>query len=67
MLRQPLEQQREAVFQAKIFAVAGGVLADESDLADALRASRSASATTDSNRRERNFPRSCGMMQKLQG
>ena len=27
----------EAVFEAEVFAVAGGVLADEGDLADALR------------------------------
>ena len=32
-----------------------------------LRASRSASAITDSKRRERNCPRSCGMMQNVQG
>ncbi len=33
--RQPFEQQRQAVFQAEVFAVAGGVLADERDLAHA--------------------------------
>ena len=32
-LRQPLQQQSKAVFQAKIFAVTSGVLADERDLA----------------------------------
>ena len=32
-----VEQLREAVFEAEVFAVAGGVLADEGDLANALR------------------------------
>ena len=31
MLGERFEQRSEAVFQAKVFAVAGGVLADESD------------------------------------
>ena len=35
-LRQPFEQQREAVLQAEVFAVAGGVLPDERDFAHAL-------------------------------
>ena len=35
-LRQPLQQQRQAVFQAEVFAVAGGVLPDEGDFANAL-------------------------------
>ncbi len=65
--RELLQQQRQAVFQAKIFAITGGVLANQRDLAHSASASRSASATTDSKRRERNLPRSCGMMQKLQG
>ena len=67
-LRQPLQQQRQAVFQAEVFAVAGGVLSDERDLANALLGqAAAASAMTDSKRRERNLPRSCGMMQNEQG
>ena len=51
-LREPLEQQREAVLQAEVFAVAGGVLADERDFAHALlRRGAAASAMTDSKRR----------------
>ena len=62
-----VEQRGEAVGHAEVFAVAGGVLADEGDLADALRERFSASVMTDDMRRERNLPRSCGMMQKAQG
>ena len=51
----------------QVFAVAGGVLADEGDFADALRDEDLASATMEAMGRERNLPRSCGMMQKLQG
>ncbi len=61
------EQQGQAIFQAEVFAVAGGVLADERDFADADCARRSASAMTDSKRRERNCPRNCGIMQNVQG
>ena len=35
-LRQPLQQQRQPIFQAEVFAVAGGVLPDQRDLAHAL-------------------------------
>ena len=35
-LREGFEEGCEAVFQAQVFAVAGGVLADEGDFADTL-------------------------------
>ena len=35
-LRQTLQQQRQAILQAEVFAVAGRVLPDERDFADAL-------------------------------
>src|ERR1019366_5721402 len=35
-LRQPLQQQRQPVFQTQIFSVAGGILPDQRDLAHAL-------------------------------
>src|SRR5215469_16369563 len=66
-LCQTFEEERQPVFQTQVFSVAGGVLADESNFANAPAARRSASATTDSKWRERNLPRSCGMMQKPQG
>ncbi len=54
-----VEEGGEAVSKAEVFAVAGGVLADEGDLADAPRAMRfSASAMMEDMRRERNLPRS---------
>jgi GGDEF domain-containing protein len=63
-----VEQSGEAVFEAEVFAVAGGVLADEGDLLNAARDELlCASATTDSKRRERNLPRRLGMTQKVQG
>ena len=62
-----VEQLREAVGEAEVFAVAGGVLADEGDLADALRDELFRLGDDGVKRRERNLPRSCGMMQKLQG
>ena len=66
-LGEGVEQLREAVSEAEVFAVAGGVLADEGDLADALAMRFWASARMEPMRRERNLPRSCGMMQKEQG
>src|SRR6267378_7928799 len=33
--REPFQQQGQAIFQPKVFAVAGGVLSDERDFADA--------------------------------
>jgi len=52
----------------RIFAVAGGVLADEGDLLNAAGdQALGPSATTDSKRRERNLPRRLGITQKVQG
>jgi hypothetical protein len=62
-----VEEGGEAVFDAEIFAVAGGVLADEGDLLTPRATRDWASATTDSKRRERNLPRRLGMTQKVQG
>ena len=62
-----VEECGEAVFDAEIFAVAGGVLADEGDFLTPRATSCWASATTDSKRRERNFPRRLGITQKVQG
>ena len=67
-LGERVEQRGEAVFEAEVFAVAGGVLADEGDFARRRgRRAAAASATTDSKRRERNFPRRLGITQKVQG
>ena len=35
-LRQPLQQQRQPIFQTQIFSIAGRILPDQRDLADAL-------------------------------
>ena len=57
----------EAVLEPEIFAVTGGVLADEGDLLHALRDELVGLGDDDSKRRERNLPRRLGMTQKLQG
>ena len=67
-LRQPRQQVCEAILETEIFAVSGGVLADQVDLANALREQpRWLRVTTDSNRRLRFAPRYCGMTQNEQG
>ena len=51
------EEDSESVFESEVFAVAGGVLPDEVDFADAWPKRRVASEMTDSKRRLRNLPR----------
>jgi hypothetical protein len=61
------EEHGEAVLEAEVLAVAGGVLADEVDFADAFGEEAVASLMTDSKRRLRKAPRYWGMTQKVQG
>ena len=66
-LCEALEQRGQAVANAEVFAVVCGVLADQGNFADARGGQILRFATTDSKRRLRNFPRSCGITQNVQG
>src|SRR5437899_8113162 len=65
--REAVEEQREAIAQAEIFPIRSGVLADECHLADTGARQLLGFADDGFKPAAAEFPRSCGMMQKLHG